>query len=342
MDCELPESLPSCRAAGLSPKEAPVPVIVEGKPKFIGKKKEVAEIRLKNELFHCDADGLANLEEQSGEVGDSTEWTTPRWFQLDEIQKELSGLKLRVSHLNGKFRLGVPKCPDIESCTDIGLEARNIDTHPDILDLQRNSQKLVQQQAQLEQVKRASDQAITLLKNSISQSMCFANSMQGSFGKLDCFERNLEWDQALCVQRYRSLNHRKLSNDFSNLNNSVTFEMEEPCALKLSLEKLITIKEYTGKKKLATQVIFQLKSGAINLLDCMNMRIHTLDDRLYYPDRHQTLMSFIERNSTLFTASERHSSTRVQDLTDYMRRNSSFFENRTENHERKKSLKNKF
>lgn len=331
MDSELPESPISCRAAGLPPKDAPVPVIVEGKPIFIGKKQEMTVIRVKNEVFHCDVD--EHTDELSPE-GDSSDLETPGWFKLDEIQKELSGLKLRVSHLNSKFRLRVPKCPDIDSCRDIGLEAMNIDTQPDILDLQRNNQKLVQQQAELEQVKRPSDQAITLLKNALSKGICFANSMQGSLGKLDSFERNLEWDQALCLQRFQSLNHRKLSNDFSNLNKSITLELEEQSALESRMNKLITIKEYTGKKKLATQVVIHLKNGAINLLDCMNMRIHTLDDRLYYPDRHQTLMSFIERNSTLFTGHYgRHSSIRLQEITDLMRGKTSFLENRTENHE---------
>ncbi|KAH8318925.1 hypothetical protein KR074_012250 [Drosophila pseudoananassae] len=300
MDAFFPDGPPPCRAAGLPPKEKPVPVVEEKVLKFLGKKKEKPNIRVKNEVFYCDVDAHSQLEEMTPEEEESLDRGTPRWVKLDEIQKELSGLKLRVSHLNKKFRLCVPKCPDIDPCRHIGLEAMKLDTHPDIQDLQRNNQKLIHQQTQLGQVAGACNLGITHLKNALSQSMCSANSIQGMFGKLDCFQRNLEKEQALCLQRFRAINHRKLNSDLKNVNYSITFDLEEHCGLKYKLERMLTFKQFTESKKLACQVVFNLKSGAMNLLDVMHTRIHSLDDRLYYPDRHQTLMSFIERNSSMF------------------------------------------
>ncbi|KAH8250325.1 hypothetical protein KR026_011058 [Drosophila bipectinata] len=299
MDADFPEGSPPCRAAGLPPQENPVPVIEVKVPKFLAKKKEKQNIRVKNEVFHCDVDEHSLLEEMTLDKEESSDRGTPRWVKLDEIQKELSGLKLRVSHLNEKFRLCVPKCPDIDPCSDIGLETMKLDTHPEIQDLQRNNQKLIHQQSQLGQVAGASNLGITHLKNALGQSMCSANSIQGVFGKLDCFQRNLEKEQTLCLQRFRAINHRKLNSDLKNVNYSITFDMEEHCGLKYNMERLITFKQFKESKKLACQVVFNLKNGAINLIDVMHTRIHSLDDRLYYPDRHQTLMSFIERNSSI-------------------------------------------
>ncbi|EDW80518.1 uncharacterized protein Dwil_GK11525 [Drosophila willistoni] len=304
------KSLPTLRVAfGESKSEFynPPPCKAKGIPICEPEKEEVADVKVistyfelprvkKAKLFQCPQSDSIELIEAISEESEIPA-TLDEELQIDDIQNEVDRMKLKVSQINLLLGLNTPECPSIDPCLDVDTELKKHLISPEILNLQRNNQKLQQQISQLQLCRKASDLSMNNLTESISADRAAAGNLKKRLGELDSLKRTLEHEQALCGQRYRYMEKDKYDgSDLHPLFASANVN------IKRVISKLVPTREYEKQKVQEIKKIQYLNEQCRKLFDYMLESFDKLDAKTGVSSRMQSpeLPTYLYRNEKTF------------------------------------------
>ncbi|KAH8250327.1 hypothetical protein KR026_011060 [Drosophila bipectinata] len=144
-------------------------------------------------------------------------------------------------------------------------------SQPDIRTLRIDSLNLDHQLVEIGNVRRATEQSIKILRNSICGDLKVCENNQKNLGNLESFQYHLEREQHLCQERYRSIKLLKLGMEsFAVLGTSV---MDNKMIMLTSLHHLLRFKDHQDYEQRARFIICYLYNGAAFLLNCIRSMI---------------------------------------------------------------------
>ncbi|EDV91170.1 uncharacterized protein LOC6568021 [Drosophila grimshawi] len=230
-------------------------------------------------------------------------------LQLEDIQDELDKKKAFVDLIGKRLSLQVPDCPIGDVCVDKQLELNNFDTHPEILELQRNNHKLSLQIRALQHSCTATDASLKHLRMLLDRELEAAVVLQRRLDRLDSVRRTMEHEQALCRQRYRHLQEDKY--EWQDCHAYIKRSREEAS---LELVKFVPRLEYIQPKHDAVQLLNQTKRLGKELHEFLVENMARLSLRLGLrastghhaelgnnPRLGTFISEFLQRNERLFT-----------------------------------------
>ncbi|XP_017100728.2 uncharacterized protein [Drosophila bipectinata] len=194
----------SCKAPGLSKdiKET----VTRPQEEIIPSKNNYKPFqRLK--IVECKSSDVEETFPEEEECGKpSSEMRIP----LKNIVEEFNRIKRRVSRLNHLLQTDAPECPSVKSCFD-DIDSKLYETCPLILDLQISGHKLDIQLCQLLSAHKSTVMSIKMRNNELCSNKEKADALSKQVGQLDFFQKGLEKEQTLCLERYRHIDSIKLN-----------------------------------------------------------------------------------------------------------------------------------
>ncbi|KPU80123.1 uncharacterized protein Dana_GF26294 [Drosophila ananassae] len=148
-------------------------------------------------------------EEIFPEDEESTKPVSERSMNLKDILEEVKLIKRRVNRLNHLLKTDVAECPTIKTCYD-DLMSQLYEASPLILELQINSHKLDIQLPQLLSARECTEMNLKMNRDALCRDKKIADALLKRLGNLDSFQRTMEKEQALCLERYRHVDREKL------------------------------------------------------------------------------------------------------------------------------------
>ncbi|KAH8318926.1 hypothetical protein KR074_012251, partial [Drosophila pseudoananassae] len=150
------------------------------------------------------------VEETFPEEEESEKPSSESRITLKNIEEEFNKIKRRVSRLNRLLQTDVPECPSVNPCFD-DLDSKLYGASPLILDLQISGHKLDIQLYQLLSAQKSTDMSIKMRHDELCRDKEIAGALGKQVGQLDFFQKGLEKEQALCLERYRHIDSIKLN-----------------------------------------------------------------------------------------------------------------------------------
>lgn len=148
-------------------------------------------------------------EETFPEDEESTEPVSETSINLRDILEEVYRIKRRVSRLNHLLKTDVAECPPVKTCYDDLLQ-QLYEASPLILELQISGHKLDIQLSQLLSARECTEMSIKMNRDALCRDKKNADALGKRLGILDSFQRTLEKEQGLCLERYRHVDRVKL------------------------------------------------------------------------------------------------------------------------------------
>ncbi|XP_017846072.1 uncharacterized protein LOC108602460 [Drosophila busckii] len=282
-------ALKSCRAQGLPICE---PVLEEIETKIETPAKRLVLLPPRPiKIIDCNCSATEEEEEEEEQQPEPA--TADDFPVLEDLLNELAEQRTRVAEIDALLALDTLECPDADACVDMELELNKYNEHPEILQLQRDNNKLRSQLQQLRVSCDATDAMMKHLRAGLCRDLMAAAHMQQRFNQLDSFQRTLEREHALCAQRYRHLQREK----YDWVDGQAYISSAEAHAQRQT-KRLVHKEDYRQQKREAVQLLTPAKLQCRQIHNYMHISLCKLGNglRLVPP----IIIEFLSSNKRLF------------------------------------------